>query len=68
MPPAAPIIGTNNTTANTTRLFEAWIVADNRGNVQVMIVGSDGFERRVLFPLDEESAKITDSVRHTLDD
>ena len=53
---------------NTTKLYEAWIAADTRGNVHVMIVGPDGFERRVLFPLDEESATITDSVRQTLDD
>jgi hypothetical protein len=33
-----------------------------------MITGPDGFERRVVFALDEESATITDRVRQTLED
>ena len=53
---------------NTIKLYEAWILTDNRGNVKVLIVGPDGFERRVVFAVDEEPAIIADRVRQTLDD
>jgi len=36
--------------------------------VKVMVTGPAGFERRVMFAVDEEPATITDRVRQTLDD
>ena len=53
---------------HVTGLYEAWISADTRGNVKVTVTGPQGFERRVMFELDEEPATISDRVRQTLDD
>jgi hypothetical protein len=49
--------------------FEAWIAADPfLGGVRVVITGPQGFERRVLFALDEDTAVITERVRETIDE
>jgi hypothetical protein len=49
--------------------FEGWIAADPfRGEVRVLITGPQGFERAVLFALDEDPAGITERVRATIDE
>ena len=49
--------------------FEAWIASDPfRGGVRVGITGPEGFQRNVLFALDEDPAEITERVRATLDE
>ena len=49
--------------------YEGWIAADPfRGGVRVLITGPQGFERTVLFALDEDPAVITDRVRETIDE
>ena len=46
--------------------YEGWIAADPfRGGVRVVITGPQGFERAVLFALDEDPAVITQRVRET---
>jgi hypothetical protein len=48
--------------------YEGWIAADPfRGGVRVLITGPQGFERTVLFALDEPSATITERVRETIE-
>jgi hypothetical protein len=43
---------------------EGWIAADPfRGGVRVVITGPQGFERVVLFALDEDPAVITERAR-----
>ena len=47
--------------------YEGWIVADPfRGGVRVLITGPRGFERTVVFAIDESPAEITERVRKTL--
>jgi hypothetical protein len=54
---------------NVAQPYEGWIAADPfRGGVRVMITGPEGFERTVLFPLDEAPATITERVRETIED
>ena len=49
--------------------YEGWIAADPfRGEVRVIIAGPQGFERAVLFALDEDPAVITERVRATIDE
>jgi len=48
--------------------FEAWVTSDGRGHVRVVITGSQGFDRRVVFAVDEAEAEITDRVMRTLED
>ena len=49
--------------------YEGWIAADPfRGGVRVIITGPQGFERTVLFALDEDPAVITRRVRETIDE
>ena len=49
--------------------FERWIAADPfSGGVGVVITGPQGFERTVLFALDEDPAVITERVRETIDE
>ena len=48
---------------------EAWVATDSLGGgVRVLITGPKGFERRVLFAIDEEPADITRRVKETLDE
>jgi hypothetical protein len=47
--------------------YEGWIVADTfRGGLRVLITGPQGFERTVMFELDEAPAAITQRVRETI--
>ena len=49
--------------------YEGWIAADPfRGGVRVVITGPQGFERTVLFALEEHPAVITERVRETIDE
>jgi hypothetical protein len=49
--------------------YEGWIAADPfLGGVRVLITGPQGFERTVMFALDEPSATITERVRETIGD
>ena len=49
--------------------YEGWIAGDPfRGGVRVFITGPQGFERAVLFALDEDPAVITERVRATIDE
>ena len=49
--------------------YEGWIAAGPfRGGVRVLITGPQGFERTVMFALDEPSATITERVRETIED
>ena len=48
--------------------YEAWIAADPfRGGVRVLITGPLGFERTVIFALDDTAATITERVRETIE-
>ena len=48
---------------------EGWIASDPfRGGVRVVITGPQGFERAVLFALDEDPAVITERVREAIDE
>jgi hypothetical protein len=41
--------------------YEGWIAADPfRGGVRVLIAGPQGFEKTIMFALDEAPAAITD--------
>jgi hypothetical protein len=48
---------------------EAWIAADplKRG-FRILITGPQGFERTVVFALDDDPVVIAEKVRETLDD
>jgi hypothetical protein len=49
--------------------YEAWIAADPfRGGLRVLVTGPRGFERTVIFDLDEDAAVITERVRATIDE
>jgi hypothetical protein len=48
--------------------YEGWIAADPFGGVRVVITGPQGFDRTVLFALDEDPAVITERVRETIDE
>jgi hypothetical protein len=49
--------------------YEGWIAGDPfRGGIRLIITGPQGFERAVLFALDEDLAMITQRVRETIDE
>jgi hypothetical protein len=49
--------------------YEGWITVDPiRGGVRVVITGQQGFERTVLFALDEDPAVISHRVTETIDE
>ena len=53
----------------TTAPHEAWIAADPfKGGFRVLITGSHGFERTVIFAIDDDPAVIAERVRETLED
>ena len=48
---------------------EAWLAADPfKGGYKVLITGPHGFERTVVFALDDDPAVISERVRETLED
>ena len=48
---------------------EAWIAADPfNGGFRVLITGRQGFERTVIFTLEDNPAEITERVRATLEE
>jgi hypothetical protein len=48
---------------------EAWIAADPfKGGFRVLITGPQGFERTVVFSLDDDPAEIAERVRETLEE
>jgi hypothetical protein len=48
---------------------EAWIAADPfKGGFRVLITGPQGFERTVVFALDDDPAVIAERVRETLEE
>lgn len=50
-------------------MYEDWIATEPfRGAVRVIITGPRGFERRVVFSVDEDPAEITRRVGATIDD
>jgi hypothetical protein len=50
-------------------LYEGWIATDRLpGDVRVTITGPHGFERRVVFSVDEDASEITRRVRETIED
>jgi hypothetical protein len=54
---------------HTTGPREAWISADRfNSGFRVLITGSHGFERTMLFALDDDPAVIAERVRETLDE
>ena len=56
----------NSTAGSIAQPNEGWIAADPfRGGVRVPITGPQGFERTVVFGLDEAPATITERVRET---
>ena len=48
--------------------YEAWIAADPfRGGFRLLITGPHGFERTVIFAVDDAPAVIAERVRQTLE-
>ena len=48
---------------------EAWIAADPfKGGFRVLITGPHGFERTVVFAIDDDPAVIAERVRETMDE
>lgn len=48
---------------------EAWIAADPfKGGFRVLITGPHGFERTVIFAIDDDPAEIAERVRETLEE
>jgi hypothetical protein len=48
---------------------EAWIAADRfKGGFRVLITGPQGFERTVIFAIDDDPAVIAERVRDTLEE
>ena len=53
---------------HTEGLHEAWISADRfKSGFRVLITGSHGFERTVMFAPDDDPAVIAERVRETMD-
>ena len=49
--------------------YEAWIVADPfKGGFRLLITGPQGFERTVMFAIDDEPRVIAERVRETMED
>lgn len=62
---AAVVAGGNRTEGP----HEAWISSDAfKSGFRVLITGSHGFERTVMFALDDDPAIIAERVRETLDE
>jgi hypothetical protein len=48
---------------------EAWITADPfKGGFRVIITGTQGFERIIVFAIDDDPAVVAERVRQTLDE
>jgi hypothetical protein len=48
---------------------EAWVAADPfKGGFRVLITGPQGFERTVMFAVDDDPAVIAERVRETLEE
>jgi hypothetical protein len=48
---------------------EAWLAADpSNGGFRVLITGPHGFERTVMFAIDDDPAVVADRVRETLEE
>jgi hypothetical protein len=48
---------------------EAWMAADPfKGGFRVLITGPQGFERTVLFAIDDDPAVVAERVRETLEE
>jgi hypothetical protein len=48
---------------------EAWIAADPfKSGFRVLITGPEGFERTVLFAIDDDPAVVAERVRETLEE
>jgi hypothetical protein len=48
---------------------EAWIAADPfKGGFRVLITGPQGFERTVLFAIDDDPAVVAERVRETMEE
>lgn len=62
---AAVVAGGRHTSAP----HEAFISSDPfKGGVKVLILGAHGFQRTVMFALDEDAAVIAERVRETLEE
>jgi len=48
--------------------FEAWMTADGRGSVRVVITGPKDFDRHLAFAVDEAEAEITEQVRRAVEE
>ena len=54
---------------HTTGPHEAWIAADPfNGGFRVVITGPHGFERTVMFAIDDDPAVIAERVRETMEE
>ena len=47
---------------NASGPFEAWATADGHGSVRVVITGPQGFDRQVLFTVDEVEAAVWEAL------
>jgi hypothetical protein len=48
---------------------EAWIAADAfKGGFRVLITGPQGFERTLLFGIDDDPAVVAERVRETMEE
>jgi hypothetical protein len=49
--------------------YEAWIAADPfKSGFRVLITGLEGFERTVLFAIDDDPAVVAERVRETMEE
>jgi hypothetical protein len=48
--------------------YEGWIAGDPFRGVRLIVTGPQGFERSMLFALDEDPGVITERVRATIDE
>jgi len=49
--------------------YEAWIAADPfKGGFRLLITGPHGFERSIMFAIDDDAVVIADRVRQTMDE
>ena len=62
---AAVVAGGKHVTVS----YEGWIAADPfKGGFRLLITGPQGFERTLVFAIDDEPTVITDRVGQTLDE
>jgi hypothetical protein len=55
--------------ATSKESYEGWIAADPfRGGIRVLMTGPHGFQRTLMFAMDEDPAVITERVRATIDE